>query len=47
MMKYYLLNWKVAQLRKMFLRCLHRLDRKLMMMIMKLQIKLEHLQQPR
>ncbi|RCU06765.1 hypothetical protein DVA78_18885, partial [Acinetobacter baumannii] len=28
------------QLRKMFLRCLHRLERKLMMMIMKLQIKL-------
>ena len=40
MMKYYLLNRKMAQLKKMFLRCLHRLERKLMMMIMKLQIKL-------
>ena len=40
MMKYCLLNRKVAQLKKMFLRCLHRLERKLMMMIMELQIKL-------
>ena len=40
MMKYYLLNRRVAQLRKLFLRCMHRLERKLMMMIKELQIKL-------
>src|SRR3990170_4257199 len=39
-MRYCLLNRRVAQLRKMFMWCLHYLERKLMMMIMKLQIKL-------
>ena len=34
------LNWRVAQLKKMFLRCLHQLERKLMMMIKLLLIKL-------
>src|SRR3954471_2893916 len=38
-MKYYLLKIRVAQLRKMFLWCLHRLERRLMMMIKILRIK--------
>src|SRR3954463_11243452 len=38
--KYYLLKARVTQLRKMFLWCLHRFERRLMMMIKILLIKL-------